>query len=173
MVAEKELTWNLLRLYSLRISLSPLLPKPTQPLYLPLASDEADDESPHPPTPGVAAAPVVLENSPSDERSPLLAGSATIVKAHPSASPASVKQGGFWSYFNPLIVSTVVALLLALVPGVQSRVFGRDGGPSVEGGERVRGLIGGTLGTTVGWLGGGFAVLELLGGGGGLRFRDV
>ena len=42
-----------------------------------------------------------------------------------------------------------------------------------EGKVRVGGLVGGTVGTAVGWLGAAYAVTELLGGGGGLRFRDA
>lgn len=162
-----------------RVAVSPLLPKVQQPIYLPVASDEDDDESVHPAQPDASLAPpkhtTDIEHAPS-EQTPLLSSpsGSTIVPAFATASPLdlasqSTGKGGFWSYVNPLVVSSVVALLIALVPGVQRFVFGGK----ALGGVRVGGLVGGTIGTAVGWLGAAYAVTELLGGGGGLRYRDA
>ena len=149
-----------------------------QPIYLPVASDEDDDESIHAAQPESSLAPKPtndIEHAPS-ERSPLLSSpsGSTIVPVFASPSPLDLAsqetaKGGFWSYLNPLVVSSAVALLIALIPGVQRFVYGGE----AIGGVRVGGLVGGTVGTAVGWLGAAYAVTELLGGGGGLRFRDA
>jgi hypothetical protein len=161
---------------SLRIAITPLLPKVQQPIYLPVATDvDSDDESVH--DAGLAPPKPIhdVEHAPS-ERTPLMGSpsGSTIVPNFSSPSPLDLTaqnsgNGGFWSYLNPLVVSSVVALLIALVPGVQRFVFG---GKAI-GGVRVGGLVGGTIGTAAGWLGAAYAVTELLGGGGGLRHRDA
>ncbi|CDZ96731.1 mitochondrial carrier [Phaffia rhodozyma] len=143
-----------------------LLPKSIPAIKLPL--DEEEDVSITPnsehstitPSASNPTAPVS-----DNEQTPLLASfeSPPNYSATPNIAPSDNRPEGIYSKVNPLVLSGIVALMLAFIPKVQSAVFGSIG----DGG-----LIGGTVGSTLGFLGSSFAVLELLGAGGGLRFGE-
>lgn len=98
-------------------------------------------------------------SSSSDERTPLLTASNTPV-AHP-------KRSHWTHHLNPLILAGLISLAIALIPAIQDFLFG-----SLTGTTRNAGWVGATLGTVLAWLGGSYAIIELLGAGGELRFRD-
>lgn len=102
---------------------------------------------------------IVPGSSASDEHTPLLTVSNTPV-AHP-------KRSHWTHHLNPLILAGLIALAIALIPAVQNFLFG-----SLTGTTRNAGWVGATLGTVLAWLGGSYAIIELLGAGGELRFRD-
>lgn len=101
-------------------------------------------------------------SSSADERTPLL------VPAAHNAPVAHVRTRKHWTdKLNPLIIAGLVSIGIAVIPGVQNFLFG-----PLTGGQRNAGWVGATLGTVLAWLGGSYAIIELLGAGGELRFRD-
>lgn len=154
-----------------RIFVAPYLPKAKPSIFLPADTEDSLESEASPSTP--PGTYNVHSSQPGetepDERTPLVASSRP--HNHPTLVEVSPSKGGFLSYLNPLVVSAVAALVLALVPGVQNFVFGRRGG-EIGDGERIPGLVGGTLGTMIAWLGGSFAIFEIIGAGGSLRWRD-
>lgn len=142
-----------------RTAIHRILPPP-KGIKLP-SDDEHDVDVPGTPTSdqstitpsSSAPLPTVTVPPPySTERTPLLL---------PTSSVTEPAQADIYSKCNALIISGLAALVLAVVPGVQNVVFGQGGG-----------LVSGTIGSTLGFLGAAFAVLDLLGAGGGLRFGD-
>jgi hypothetical protein len=80
---------------------------------------------------------------------------------------ALIRHPHWTDKLNPLIIAGLVAIAIAVIPGVQNFLFG-----PLTGGQRNAGWVGATLGTVLAWLGGSYAIIELLGAGGELRFRD-
>jgi hypothetical protein len=104
---------------------------------------------------------VAAASTSADERTPLL------VPAAHNAPVAHIRHPHWTDKLNPLIIAGLVAIAIAVIPGVQNFLFG-----PLTGGQRNAGWVGATLGTVLAWLGGSYAIIELLGAGGELRFRD-